>query len=64
MYDLIAAIAAREGGNHLLGPVAHLRYLRAHRGLCRALRRGIEQADFFNVSELVYILAALSTVPA
>ena len=58
MYDLIAAIAVQaERGNHLLLPVAHLRYLRAHQGFLRALRRRIEQGDFFNVSELVYDLS-------
>jgi hypothetical protein len=57
MCDLIAAIAVQaEGGNHLLLPVAHLRYLRMHQGLLRALRHGIEQDDFFNVSELVHDL--------
>jgi hypothetical protein len=39
MYDLIAAITVQaEDGNHLLLPVAHLRYLRAHQGFSRALR--------------------------
>ena len=57
MYDLIAAIAVQaEGGNHLLLPVAHLRYLRARQGFLGALRRGIEQGDFLNVSELVHDL--------
>ena len=65
MYDLIAAIAVQgEGGNHLLLPVAHLRYLRAHQGFLGALRRGIEQGDSLMSVSWSMILAMPSTMPA